>query len=100
MARKLQPFEKDTFAVVATVNELVDGRSNNVGQVTLAAGATSTSVSFPTASIASMISMSARSASASTAPWWIISKANGSFVIGHDNSAATDRMFDFSCVGG
>lgn len=100
MARKLQPFEKDLYAIVNTINEVADGRSNNVGQVTLTPGATSTSVTFATASLSSMIVLSPLTPNAATVPWYILMKANGGFVIGHPSSAATDQMFDFSCVGG
>jgi hypothetical protein len=47
-----------------------------------------------------MITLSPRTSSAAAAQWWIVGKLNGSFGIGHDVSAATDRIFDFSCVGG
>jgi hypothetical protein len=57
-------------------------------------------VNFPTAAVSSMIALSARTLSASTTPWYIITKLNGSFVIGHDSQPATDRIFDFSAVGG
>jgi hypothetical protein len=100
MARRLQPFEKDTYAIVSTVNELSDGRSNNVGQVKLTPGATSTAVAFATASISSMIELSPLTPNAAAVPWYILSKLNGSFVIGHPSSAFTDLDFDFSCVGG
>lgn len=100
MARKLQPFEKDLFAIVATLNEVADGRSNNVGEVTFTPGAASTAVTFPTTSTSSKINLSPLTPSAAAATWWIVSKLNGSFVIGHDVSAAVDRIFDFSCVGG
>jgi hypothetical protein len=102
MARKLQPHEKEMFPVVSTVNELVDGRSNNVGSVTLTPGATTTTVTFATASSSSMIALSQRTANAAAAlsTTFISSKLNGSFVLTHLNNAQVDRTFDFSCVGG
>jgi hypothetical protein len=100
MARRLQPHEYEQYAINSTINELVDGRSNNVGKVTLTPGAATTSVQFPNASVSSMIALSPRTMSAAATQWWIITLLNGSFVIGHDISAATDRTFDFSCVGG
>lgn len=108
MARKLQPHEKDPYAIVSTVNELVDGRSNNCGMVeegnavTLKPGATSTTVFFATMSTRSVILLSPRTANASAA-WsttYILTKLNGSFVVAHLNNAQTDRTFDFACVGG
>ena len=70
MARKLQPYEVDLFTIVDTVNQLVDGRSNNVGSkgngtsVTLTPGATTTTVNFPTVSVDSVILLSPRTANA------------------------------------
>lgn len=108
MARKLQPREKDLYAIVLTVNELVDGRSNNVGtvgnstQVTLTPGATTTQVNFPTISVSSMINLTPRTANAAAAlaTTYISTVLNGSFIITHVSSALTDRTFDFSAVGG
>ena len=102
MARKLQPHEQDPYAIVSTVNELVDGRSNNVGAVTLHPGASTTSVNFPTCSLSSTMLLVPRTANAAAAvpttyPQTIL---NGSFIIAHANNAQTDRTFDFSCVGG
>ena len=101
MARKLQPHEKDPYAIVSTVNELADGRSNNVGSVTLTPGATTTVVSFANASIGSAICLSPRTANAAAAiPTTFISvKLNGSFTLTHANNAQVDRTFDFACVG-
>jgi len=102
MARKLQPHEQDPYAIVSTINELADGRSNNVGALTLTPGATTTSVKFPTCSLSSTILLVPRTANAAAAvpttyPQTIL---NGSFIIAHLNNAQTDRIFDFSCVGG
>lgn len=100
MAVKLQPFEKEMYPVVAAVNELADGRSNNVGRVRLTPGATSTSVTFATSSLSSMIVLSPLTPNAAAVQWYIMYKQNGSFIIGHSASGATDLDFDFSCVGG
>jgi hypothetical protein len=108
MARKLQPREPDVFAIVGTVNELVDGRSNNVGSVgdntsiKLTPGATTTTVNFATVSVGSCILLSPRTANAAAAvPTTYISNVfNGSFIITHANNAQVDRTFDFCAVGG
>jgi hypothetical protein len=102
MARRLQPHEKDLYAIVSTVNEVVDGRSNNVGQVTLVAGATTTTVYFPTVSLSSMITLTPRTlnAAAALSNTYVSTLLNGSFVLTHDNNTQTDRIFDFSAVGG
>ena len=114
MARKLQPSETDLYNVVNTVNELVDGRSNNVGSagsiVTTSPGrgfrltpsATTTTVNFATCSVTSMITITPRTANAAAAvaSTYISSLLNGSFILTHANNTQTDRIFDFSCVGG
>jgi hypothetical protein len=108
MARKLQPHEQDVYALVSTINELVDGRSNNTGNVennsalTLTPGATTTAKLFPTCSHTSVILLVPRTANAAAAQptTYISSTLNGSFIVTHLNNAQTDRTFDFSCVGG
>ena len=109
MARKLQPRETDPFTIVDTINQLADGRSNNVsihsatgGGVTLTPSASTTTVNFPTVSVSSMISLSPRTANAAAAvpTTFITTVLNGSFIISHANNTQTDRTFDFSAVGG
>ena len=103
MARKLQPHEKDLYAIVSTINELVDGRSNNVGTITLnVAPATTTTVFFPTVSLSSLITLTPLTAhtAAALSNVFIQSQLNGSFIIGHAASALTDITFAFSAVGG
>lgn len=102
MARKLQPREPDVFTIVETVNQLVDGRSNNVGKVTLAVSAASTTVNFATVSVSSAIFLSPLTADAAAAipTTYISSVLNGSFIISHANNAQADRTFAFAAVGG
>ena len=102
MARKLQPHEQDPYAIVSTINELADGRSNNVGALTLHASATTTSVNFPTCSLTSTILLVPRTANAAAAvsTTYIQTILNGSFIVAHVNNTQTDRTFDFSCIGG
>ena len=102
MARKLQPHEQDTYAIVSTINELADGRSNNVGAITLQPGAMTTSIKFPTCSLTSTILLVPRTANAAAAvpTTYVQTILNGSFIIAHLNNAQTDRVFDFSCIGG
>jgi hypothetical protein len=104
MARKLQPHEDDPYAIVNTLNDVVDGRSNNVGQVTLAAGATTTQVNYQPCSVSSMIGLSPLTANAaaalSTTYVAAASTLNGSFIITHLNNAQVDRTFRFATIGG
>ena len=102
MARKLQPHEQDPYAIVSTINELADGRSNNVGALTLHPSSSTTSVNFPTCSLTSTILLVPRTVNAAAAvpTTYIQTILNGSFIVAHVNNTQTDRTFDFSCIGG
>ena len=102
MARKLQPNERDIFAIVNSLNEVADGRSNNVGKVTLNVSAATTSVNFMACSSASCVVLSPLTADAAAAipTTYISSVFNGGFVITHANNAQADRTFTFAAIGG
>lgn len=103
-SNKLQAGEKDPRKIVAAINGLVEGRTDNYAQVTLAAGATETVVSNEAAwhcSPNSTIVLSPRSenAAAALATTWIKAKGNRTFTIGHASNAQTDRIFDVAFIG-
>jgi hypothetical protein len=77
------------------IRDLAKGGTNAGSTVTLNANATSTPVEDSLCTENTMVVLSPRSASAATAPVFVQSTANGSFVLGHDNSPATDRTFDY-----
>ena len=75
------------------VRDLATGGTNAGGDVTLAPSATTTTVEDPLCTADTMVMLSPRSASAAAAQVWVQSTAKGSFVLGHNSSAATDRAF-------
>jgi hypothetical protein len=83
------------------VRQLVRGRSNATGTVTLTPGATTTVVSAPfNVSARSRVGMSpttANAAAALTTTFWVA--GNGSFTITHANNAQADRTFIWSAQG-
>ncbi|MFA6267861.1 MAG: hypothetical protein WC670_19360 [Pseudolabrys sp.] len=103
----LSPEEKAIHRVVAAVRQLMQGRSNAVGQVTLTAGQTTTVVTSAVAKGAAnigidsevMLSPRTANAAAALATTYVSSILQGSFTITHANNAQTDRIFGFEARG-
>lgn len=77
------------------VRDLAKGATNAGGDLALAPNATSTTVDDALCTENTMVMLSPRSASAAAAPVFVQSTANGSFTLGHDASAAADRLFHY-----
>lgn len=77
------------------VRDLATGGTNAGGDLALAPNATLTTVQDKLCTANTMVMLSPRSASAAAAPVFVQSTANGSFVLGHDSSAAVDRTFHY-----
>lgn len=80
-----------------TVNELLKGRANNVGSVTLTANDTTTTTTDTRIKSQMMILLSPRSANACAALTnvYVSSVDDGSFTLTHANTASADRTFDY-----
>ena len=88
--------------IVQAVLQLIEGRGNFIGRVTLTAGATTTVVSFQNCSKDCEVFLSPRTANAAAAlgTTYISSIVQGGFTITHANAATLDRTFAYECVGG
>jgi hypothetical protein len=97
----LSPSERDTFKIVTAVRQLMEGRSNAVGSLTLTAGTTSTAVSAPNCGPSSEVFLSPRTANAAGAlgTTYVSAVASGSFTLTHANAATTDRTFGYETRG-
>jgi hypothetical protein len=98
------PFStKESIKFVDSINNIIKGRSENYGQVTLTANAASTTVTNANISEVSEIMLSPKTANAAAAlATTYIPEAtilNGSFVIQHANNAQTDKTFGYVWVG-
>src|SRR6266699_3468162 len=97
MAITLQPGEKDVRRLVQAAIELVKGRNNATGVVTLTSGAASTTISAVNCSNTSavfLIPMTANAAAALTTTYIRpVDVLRGSFTITHANNGQTDRTF-------
>jgi hypothetical protein len=104
MAIQLQRGERDLQRIVDAIIQLVGGRQNSVGDVTLRDGQTTTTVTFPNCSSECRVFLFPQTANAAAAlATTYILKANitrGAFTITHANNAQTDKEFSFVCIGG
>lgn len=88
--------------VVGVVNSILQGKTNNTGQVTLRQNNTTTTVTDARASINSVINLTpvtADSALLDSLGWWISAKNNGSFTITHASQNLSDLTFDYTIIG-
>ena len=99
----LSPAEKDLVRIVFAVRQLMEGRSNATGTLTLAAGATATTVAAVNCGVGSIVLLMPQTANAAAvAATTYVQPANvgaGQFVVSHANAASTDRTFGFVCLG-
>ncbi len=102
-SQKLAPNEKDPGKIVRSLNLVIDGRTDNYGQVTLTANAASTTFEHAALSENSTIALTPRTAHAAAAmaagTLYVSAKANGSVTFAHANNAQTDRTFDLAWIG-
>ncbi len=84
-------------------NNMMRGKTNNVGSVTLTANAASTTLNDPLIGGSSRVHLSASTANAAAeaggTALYIDGYANGSCTIHHANNAQTDRTFLYTVVG-
>lgn len=101
MAIQLQPEEKSIVRIVQAIIQLVQGRQNSVGDVTLTPAATFTVVPFVNCSLDCRVFLQAQSAAAVAAQAIVAPAdiAQGSFTIRH-NAAGAGANFSFTCLGG
>lgn len=84
-----------------TINEMLKGRANNVGEVTLTENATTTTISdirIKLSMTAVLIPRTANAAAAMTNVY-ISAVADGSITLTHANTATVDRTFDYILHG-
>jgi hypothetical protein len=85
-----------------TINELLKGRANNVGEVTLTANVTTTTTTDTRIKQSMKIFLSPTTANAASALTnvYVSAVADGSFTLTHSNTATVDRTFDYIIHGG
>lgn len=95
--------ETDLKKIILAIQQLAAGRSNAVGSVTLATGASSTTVTTANCAAGSVPILVPASANAATevgnGTIYVSAVANGAFTITHANAATTGRVFLWAVVG-
>src|SRR5215469_2770983 len=99
----VQRDEQDLKKFAQAIQQLAQGRSNAVGSVTLAAGASATTVAAINCAAGSEVFLFPRTAHAAAelagGAMYVGAVANASFTIAHANNAQTDRTFGYVCLG-
>ena len=99
----LAPGETNIARIVSALRQLIAGRSNAAGAVTLAANAASTTVVAPNCAAGSAVFLFPRSAHAAAevaaGTIYVSAVANKSFTITHASNAQSDRIFFYLAIG-
>jgi hypothetical protein len=93
--------------IAAKVNQILRGKTNNVGEVTLAASVTTTTVTVPKGVFGDKTAIlfdpaTATAATAFGSGSFYVSTRNpdlGTYVITHPNTADTDKIFKVAYIG-
>ena len=93
--------ERDLSIYALSLQQLASGRSNATGSVTLATGATSTTVSAANCAPGSAVFLFPRTANAAAAlsGTFVGTVGKQTFTITHASNAQTDRTFFYVCLG-
>lgn len=101
----LAPGETGIARIVAAIRQIMQGRSNAVGQVTLTANAATTAVTAPNCGPGSEVFLFQKTPNAAAeignGTIYILAAdvVAGTFTITHANSAQTDRTFSYVALG-
>jgi len=93
--------EKHRRRIADVIFQLLNGKTNNVGTVTLTANAGSTAVTYDKAGVNSAIVLSPTTSNAAAAvgTTYVSAKGKKTFTLTHANNAQTDRIFNFVVTG-
>lgn len=90
--------------IITAIRQLIQGRSNATGTVTLTANQATTTVSKDTISGDAQVFLFPKTANAAAelgnGTAYISAVANGSFTVTHANNAQADRTFGYLVIGG
>ena len=101
--RRLSPLANDAREVATIVNNILDGKINATGTVTLTASAASTGVTEDRAGATSVILFMPTTANAAAEQaaggMYVSSRGKQTFTITHANNTQSDRTFDYIVIG-
>lgn len=93
--------EQDATKQNLVIQQLIEGRSNAAGIVTLTANAATTTVLQISCSKSSAVLMfpTTANAAAIVAATYVSTIGNGTFTVTHTNNANADKTFTYVCIG-
>jgi hypothetical protein len=102
-APQLSPSETQAYRIVNAVRQLMQGRSNAAGSVTLVPGAAATTVTAPNCAAGAQVFLFPRSAQAAAelaaGGCYVSAVSSGTFTVAHANNPQPDRTFSYVCLG-
>ena len=102
-APQLSPSETQLYTIVNAVRQLMQGRSNAAGSVTLAPSAAATTVTAPNCAPGAQVFLFPRTAQAAAelaaGGCFVSAVTSGAFTVTHANNPQTDRTFSYVCLG-
>jgi hypothetical protein len=102
--KALAPNEGRISWLVQAINQLIQGRNNVSGTVTLGLNVATTTVTNPAISASSQPQLFPKTANAAVelgaGTMYVGTVSNGSFIVTHANSATANRTFGWIAVGG
>ena len=95
------PGGADARTTANVIRNLVDGKSNNTGSITLTANATTTTLTDTRVGANSVIVFMPKTANAASAmtSLFVSARGTGTATLTHDSNAATDRQFEYVIIG-
>jgi hypothetical protein len=99
MYRTLNYMGSNLREISEVTNGIMDGKTNNTGNITLRASNTTTTITDERLGFDSIILLSPLTANAAAQTPYISTKAKGSVIITHTSTAHTDLDFDYIIVG-
>ena len=95
------PGGADARTTANVIRNLVDGKSNNTGSITLTANATTSTLTDQRVGANSVIVLMPKSATAASAmtSLFVSARGTGTATLTHDSNAATDRQFEYVIIG-
>lgn len=95
------PGGADARTTANVIRNLVDGKSNNTGSITLTANATSTTLTDTRVGANSVIVFMPKTANAASAmtSLFVSARGTGTATLTHDSNAATDRHLEYVIIG-
>ena len=95
------PGGTDARTTANVIRNLVDGKSNNTGSITLTANATTSTLTDQRVGANSVIVLMPKTANAATAmtSLFVSARGTGTATLTHDSNAATDRHLEYVIIG-